>query len=60
MTVAAEPLFREILYCGRRWYMYTKLHGVTSQKMAVNMVTATRGISLTTEIRLWLLDLSET
>jgi hypothetical protein len=58
--VAAESLFREILYCMRRWYMYSKLHGVTSQKKAVGTVTATRDIILTTGIWLWRLDLSET
>jgi len=43
--VAAETLLREILYCVRRWYMCTKLHGVTSQKKAVDMGTAAIGIN---------------
>jgi hypothetical protein len=44
VLVAAESLFHEIPYRVRRWYMYTKLHGVTSQKKTVDLVTAARDI----------------
>ena len=54
--VAAEYLFRERLYCVRRWYLSTKLRGVTSQKVAVVMVTAARDVNLTAGIWLWHLD----